>query len=45
MTKEFPMTNVQTAGLAAKVHSLFGMRHSLVIMVSDLVISAGEQAT
>jgi hypothetical protein len=38
MTKEFPITNGKTAAQAATIISSFGLRHSLVIMVSSLVI-------
>jgi hypothetical protein len=38
MTKEFPTTNIQPAAQKAVAGSSFGLGHSLVIMVSSLVI-------
>jgi hypothetical protein len=40
MTKEFPMTNSKTTVRADEVNSSFGLRHSLVIRVSSLVIQS-----
>jgi hypothetical protein len=38
MTKEFPMTNTETSAHAAASSLSFGLRHSLVISASSLVI-------
>jgi hypothetical protein len=38
MTKEIPITNHETATGRTTVHLSFIIRHSLVIMVSSLVI-------
>jgi putative membrane protein insertion efficiency factor len=38
MTKEFPMTNAKVSGHAASFSLSFGVRHSLVISASSLVI-------
>jgi|ERR1019366_2199195 putative membrane protein insertion efficiency factor len=38
MTKESPMTNPEPSARAAAVDSSFGLRHSLVISASSLVI-------
>jgi putative membrane protein insertion efficiency factor len=38
MTKEFPMTNTETSEHAAASGLSFGLRHSLVISASSLVI-------